>query len=44
MYKIYWKSSIHSGNGEPVTYSIASAWVIELNKKYPDIKHWLEQL
>ena len=43
MYRIYWESSIHKGNGNPLTYSIANAWVIALNKKYPEIKHFLKK-
>ena len=39
MYIIYWESSIFSGHGSPLTYSVAKSWVSELNKKYPKIKH-----
>ena len=42
MFTINWESKIASGNGQPVTKIIGEAWVTELNKKYPDITHYLK--
>ena len=39
MYIIYWESNKCSGHGSPVTISVAKSWVLECNKKYPEIKH-----
>ncbi len=43
MYRIYWESSIKKSNGCLMTYSNAKEYVKLLNKKYPDIKHWIKE-
>jgi len=44
MFKIHWNSNFTSGNGSPVTYSIGKEWVKLMNKKYPEIKHYLKSV
>ena len=43
-YKIYWKSEITGESGhsiKPMTFNTAKTWVNDLQKKYPEIKHWI---
>jgi hypothetical protein len=43
MFRVAWSTPMHSGYGEFVLEKeIATAWVIYLNEKYPDMKHWTE--
>ena len=44
IYTVYWKHNKgYSGHGEkPTTYNLAKAWVDHLNKKYPDMHHWVQ--
>ena len=41
MYRIHWESTNTGtkGHGVPVTFEVATAWVREMNEKYPEIKH-----
>ena len=43
-YRIYWKSKITgtTGNGTPIERKIALKWVRNMNRKYPDLTHWIE--
>lgn len=46
MFTIYWKhnDSDKCGNGKPDSnYNILLSWTDSLNKKYPEIKHWIKQ-
>jgi hypothetical protein len=43
LYRICWsQSNGNSGQGEKIlTWEAAQSWLEYLNKKYPDMKHWL---
>ena len=42
MYRVYWQSENGTaGNGEPISYELATAWVEHLRVKYPEMKHWV---
>lgn len=46
MYIIKWrylKTNV-TGQGSPLPYEIAKAWVELLNSQYPDMDHWIEAL
>jgi len=44
LYRISWNMlGGHSGHGEYCfTQELGLVWITDLNKKYPDIHHWLE--
>jgi hypothetical protein len=44
MYKIYWKGSKNSGSGSPMNYEAAKHLADFLNKKHPEITHWVESV
>jgi hypothetical protein len=39
MYRIHWESTKTGtkGHGVPVTFEVATAWVREMNEKYPEM-------
>lgn len=44
LYRISWKSRITGFEGKGkrgFSYDIANDWVIALNKKYPELMHWV---
>ena len=44
LYRISWKSRITGVEGKGNrgwSYDIASDWVIALNKRYPELMHWV---
>ena len=44
MYRIVWSQNDMCGHGEYVmTLDLAQAWVTELTKMYPDMRHWIEE-
>lgn len=43
LYRIAWKTDIgFEGHGEYISYAEASDWVEDLNRRYTDIRHWIE--
>ena len=45
MYKVYWevKKTGVCGNGtHAMVYNTAKAWIDDLNKRYPGIKHFIK--
>ncbi len=43
-YIIHWEDTLsnHSGKGKPVDKETGEIWVNYLNKRHPDVHHWLE--
>ena len=44
-YRIAWKSLINDFTGRGdfcLTKQEADAWIIDLNSKFPDLQHWIE--
>ncbi|MFA6990333.1 MAG: hypothetical protein WC197_09710 [Candidatus Gastranaerophilaceae bacterium] len=44
-YRVAWESKQTGakGHGSPITQKEAQGWVDYENKKYPEIKHWVEK-
>jgi len=42
-YYVAWRSKDHllTGNGGYISFADATAWVLEMNAKHPDIHHWV---
>jgi hypothetical protein len=46
MFRIAWKvrSTGYAGNGDYcLTKDSAEAWITDLNEKYPEMDHWIEE-
>jgi len=45
MYRIVWSTNtLHTGNGEYcLSLEVAQAWVERMKRKYPDMRHWIEE-
>lgn len=46
MYRVAWKDNEtnESGHGSALSFEHATAWVISMNKKHPEMTHWVEEV
>jgi hypothetical protein len=45
LYRIAWKTDFgFEGHGDSISYAEASAWIEDLNRRYTDIRHWIESI
>ena len=42
-FRICWSLNGYDGCGEWITQEMAVNWLDYVNKKYPDMKHWIEE-